>query len=260
MTARIPWGPIRSILQKEFSFSSIKEIVGYAGIDMSRLAGLNQKPQNGATKSQLLSAIDEQIGEADNATAARISAICCEEMLRRRDTLLKELDRVLSRVGWKFAGGSLLPLEVFDPDELQDIPSEAHEDLVKAATRLRDGDWSGALSSACSAVDAVTSSIYHQFGLGDPGKASFQERVNKSFDALNIKTVLEQELRSLGWNQDKILPLNNNLRGSINQAAYVMQNLRSNMGDVHGTKPVLAALVYDSLKWSALVLRILSKP
>jgi hypothetical protein len=30
------------------------------------------------------------------------------------------------------------------------------------------------------------------------------------------------------------------------------------MGDVHGTKPVITALVYDSLKWSSLILRILS--
>jgi hypothetical protein len=95
--------------------------------------------------------------------------------------------------------------------------------------------------------------------LGDPGKASFQEKVKHSIEALNVKIDLEQELQSLGWDQAEISILANNLSGCLNQAAYVMQKLRSNMGDVHGTKPVVTALVYDSLKWAALLLRILSK-
>jgi hypothetical protein len=36
--------------------------------------------------------------------------------------------------------------------------------------------------------------------------------------------------------------------------------LRSNMGDVHGTKPVLKALVFDCLKWAELMLRALKNP
>jgi len=47
------------------------------------------------------------------------------------------------------------------------------------------------------------------------------------------------------------------LLGSLNQAAYVMQTLRSKMGDVHGTKPVLEPLVFDSLKWASLIVRLL---
>jgi hypothetical protein len=76
---------------------------------------------------------------------------------------------------------------------------------------------------------------------------------------LNIQSKLDGELDTLGWDKAKIALLKNNLIGSLNQAAYVMQTLRSHMGDVHGTKPVLVALVYDSLKWSALLLRFLSK-
>lgn len=259
MEHRIPWGPIRSTLQAKFSFSSIKEIVGYTGIDMSQLAGLEQKSTGGASKSQVLSAVDKQIGSIDEATAARIAAICCEEMLRRKENLVAELDRVLSRVGWKFTDGTLLPIDIFDIEDIRELPLEAYNDLKKAGTRLRDGDLSGALSSSCSAVDSVTSVIYSKHNLGDPGKASFQEKVKHSIEALNVKIDLEQELLSLEWDQTEISMLTNNLSGSLNQAAYVMQKLRSNMGDVHGTKPVVAALVYDSLKWAALILRILSK-
>ena len=129
----IPWGPIRSLLRTEFSFGKIKEIVGYTGVDMTRMAHLEQRARGGATKSQLLSAIDQQIGEADSESKARIVAICCEEILRQRQDLLDELDQVLSRVGWRFVQGHLVPLEIFDASELQQLPTEAHEDLVKAA-------------------------------------------------------------------------------------------------------------------------------
>lgn len=254
---KVPWGPIRSALTESFSFGDIKQIVGYANIDMSQLAHLEQKSQGGASKSQLLSAIDAQVGTMNADTAGDVASICCEEMLRRKPDLISELERVLSRVGWKFADSVILPIEIFDVSELQDIPENAHEDILKAASRLRDGDLSGSLSASCGALDSVTGSIYVEFGLGDPNKASFQERLKRSIDAIGAKEKLIKELQEIGWSEPDFKPLSANLEGSLNQAAFVMQKLRSNMGDVHGTKPVLSALVYDSIKWSLLLLRVL---
>lgn len=254
----IPWGPIRSTLTEKFKFGEIKQLVGYGGLDMSRLAHLEQKPQNGATKSQLLSEIDKQVGEMDEKRRSAFVSICCEEMMRSKAEVIEELERVLSRVGWKFSGTALIPIEVFDVAELTDIPEAARADLQKAASRLRDGDLGGALSAACGALDSVTSDIYSRHGLGDAGKASFQERIRKSLDALQVKDRLIGELASIGWAEPDYKPLSANLDGSLNQAAYIMQKLRADMGDVHGTKPVIAALVYDSIKWSSLLLRMLA--
>jgi len=254
---KIPWGPIRSSLTANFSFGDIKQIVGYADIDMSQLADLEQKYQGGASKSQLLSGIDKQIGKMDANSAGVVASICCEEMLRRKPSLIDELERVLSRVGWKFSGSILLPVEIFDMSELNDIPEKAHEDILKAAGRLRDGDLSGSLSASCGALDSVTGDIYREFDLGDPNLASFQERIRKSVDAIGAKERLLKELQDIGWGESDIKPFTSNLDGSLNQAAFVMQKLRSGMGDVHGTKPVISALVYDSIKWSLLLLRIL---
>lgn len=254
----IPWAPIRSTLIEKFTFSNIKQIVGYGNLDMSRLAHLEQKSKNGVTKSQLLSKIDEQVGEMDEKHRNRFVTICCEEMLRRKSDIIDELDRILSRVGWKFSGTSLIPVDIFDIKELAEIPEKAHEDIQKAAIRLRDGDLSGALSAACGALDAVTSDIYKQYGLGDPGNASFQERIKKSVSALPVKDNLIQELQEIGWSKNDSEILYKNIEGSLNQAAFMMQKLRSKMGDVHGTKPVINALVYDSIKWSWLLLRILT--
>lgn len=254
---KIPWGPIRSSLTANFGFGDIKKIVGYADIDMSQLAHLEQKPLDGASKSQLLSEIDKQVGYMEPNRVGVIASICCEEMLRMNPSLTGELERVLSRVGWKFSGTTLLPVEIFDISELKDIPEKAHEDIQKAASRLRDGDLSGSLSASCGALDSVTGTIYQEFGLGDPNKASFQERIKRSIDAIGAKENLLGELQDIGWSESDAKPLALNLDGSLNQAAFVMQKLRSNMGDVHGSKAVVSALVYDSIKWSLLLLRIL---
>lgn len=254
----IPWGPIRSTLTEKFSFGDIKQIVGYGDLDMSRLAHLEQKPQNGASKSQLLSEVDKQVGAMDDKHRGAFVSICCEEMMRRKAEVIEELDRVLSRLGWKFSGTTLVPIEVFDVTELADIPESARADIQKASSRLRDGDLSGAVSAACGALDSVTSEIYSRYGLGDAGRASFQERVKKSIDALGVKDSLMRELTEIGWPESDSKPLSSNIEGSLNQAAFVMQKLRSDMGDVHGTKPVISALVYDSIKWSSLLLRVLA--
>jgi hypothetical protein len=254
---KIPWGPIRSSLTANFSFGDIKKIVGYANIDMSQLAHLEQKSQGGASKSQLLSEIDRQIGSMDSESAGVVASICCEEMLRINPSLITELERVLSRVGWKFSNRTLLPIYIFDVSELKDIPDKSHEDILKSASRLRDGDLSGSLSASCGALDSVTDSIYQEFDLGDHKNASFQERIKKSIDAIGAKDKLIMELQEIGWGESDFKPLSFNLEGSLNQAAFVMQKLRSKMGDVHGTKPVFSALVYDSIKWSLLLLRIL---
>jgi hypothetical protein len=254
---KIPWGPIRSSLTRHFPFGTIKEIVGYSGIDMSQLSHLEQRAIDGASKSELLSAIDSQIGLMNTDDAGRVASICCEEILRRRSDLSEEMDRVLSRVGWKFSGYSLLPIEIFDLTELTDFPEEAHVDIEKAATRLRDGDLSGALSSGCGALDSVTAAIYEEFGLGDPSRASFQEKISKSLNVIGTKEMLKEELSEINWTPEDITIFIHNLGGSLNQAAFILQKLRSNMGDVHGTKPVINALVYDSIKWSSLILRML---
>lgn len=244
-TARnaIPWGPVRSTLTEKFSFGDIKQIVGYGALDMSLLAHLEQKPQHGASKSQFLSEIDKQVGAMDNKHRNAFVSVCCEEMMRRKSDVKEELDRVLSRVGWKFSSTFLIPIDILDIAELADLPKAAHADIQKAASRLRDGDLSGALSAACGALDRVTSDIYGRYSLGDPGKVSFQERIKKSVDALKMKDSLIQELAEIGWSESDYKLLSANIEGSLNQAAFVMQKLRSDMGDVHGTKPVITALL-----------------
>jgi hypothetical protein len=43
------WAAIRAVLQNDFSFYDIKEIIGLAGIDVMSLAHLEQKAGGGAS-------------------------------------------------------------------------------------------------------------------------------------------------------------------------------------------------------------------
>ncbi|MGA0609445.1 hypothetical protein [Caldimonas sp. KR1-144] len=246
------WPAVRACLQ-EFSFYDIKAVAGLAGFDVTAAAQLVQKAQGGATKGQLMSTVDEQVAKMDPAAIRRFLTILIEEVLRRRPDAAETLNEYLSRLGWTFVNQTLIPLDVFDVDILSDTPRESHHDLVKAAQRLRDGDLGGAISAACGAVDAVTSKIYEDMDLGDPTKASFQERCRKAALAKGVLTELDRQLHALGWLDADATPFKKNLEGALNQGAYVMQTLRSHMGDVHGTKPILRSLVFDCLRWAELL-------
>ncbi len=118
---------------------------------------------------------------------------------------------------------------------------------------------SGSLSSVCAAVDSVTSAIYEEKGLGDAHKASFQERCKVAINSVGLLDEVKNELDDIDWKESGIIPFCKNFEGSLNQAAYVMQTLRANMSDVHGTKPVLRPLVFESIKWAEILVRVMSE-
>jgi len=252
------WPAIRTSLQK-FSFYSMKEVAGLAGLDLTAVSHLEQKPEKGATIGQLMTAIDGAFGRMTPNEQSRFLTILTEEILRRKPETQQQLAENLSRLGWAFADDALVPIEVFDPEDLAELPDEAKRDLLKAAQRFRDDDLSGAISAACGAVDSATSLVYQISHLGDPGSASFQERCKRAASAKGVIPALEQQLRALGWPDSEIVPFKKNLEGALTQGAYVMQTLRSKMGDVHGTKPIIKPLVFDSLKWAELLVRSLSE-
>jgi hypothetical protein len=56
------------------------------------------------------------------------------------------------------------------------------------------------------------------------------------------------EFRLLGWDEQCVKPLSSSFEGTLNQAANVIQTLRSKMSDVHGIKSVLSPMVFNSVK------------
>lgn len=252
----LEWGPLRNVLQKHFSFSEIKGICGLAGMDLVPLAHLDQRSRGGVSKGQLLTAIDKEFGEMHAGDRNRFLRIATEEILKQKELLHDELREYLQRLGWTLQGKIIIPMVLFDPFDMLNLPDESTADITKAAQRLRDGDLSGAITSACAAVDAATTGVFHKYSLGAAGGSSFQERINKSCEAIGIFSQMEAELRAIGWKEESKKTIGT-FRNAIHHAAYLMQTLRSDMGDVHGTKPVLMALVFDALKWAQIILRLL---
>lgn len=250
------WGAIRASLEHR-NFHDIKSLVGLAGLDLTALASYEQKYQGGASKGQLMTAIDGAFGKMHEEDRRHFVTILTEELLKKDPALQEQLESDLSRHGWGVLNGRLIPLELFDPGDLAQLPDAPRSDLVKASLRFRDGDLGGAISAACGAVDTVTSSIYTACSLGDPTKASFQERCSRALDARKVLTNIEDQLRDMAWDDASLKSFSQNFKGALNQGAYIMQTLRSKMGDVHGTKPILKPLVFDALKWAELFVRTL---
>jgi hypothetical protein len=246
------WPPARTCLQG-FPFDEIKDIAGLAGFDVTAAADLVQRSGSSATKGQLLAAIDRQLRDMDAHHTARFLAILMEEMLSRDPEAEAKLSGHLSRLGWSFIDGKLLPLALFDANALEDMPADSHPDLLKAAQRLRDGDLGGAISAAAGAVDAAVAKVYQEANLGDPTRATFQEGCKRAMAARGILVDLERRLADLEWQPSDAGLFARNLEGALGRGAYVMQTLRSHMGDVHGSKPILRALVFDSLRWAELL-------
>ncbi len=267
------WSAVVPILRK-CSFYDIKDIVGLAGFERKALNALvyYDSWSNQITDTdKLVSDIEGHFLDFTDEIKQSFLNIVIEEILSdsynqnsysRNDKkkLEERLQYCLNRLGWQLIDKKVLPIEILDLPDLNELDSSAREDLIKAAVKFRDGDLSGAISSACAAVDSVTKRVYRDKNLGDINESrSFQERCNKSLETVGVFKAIDQQLIEIKWKSSNITQFKNNLKQSLNQAAYVMQALRSNMSDVHGTKPVIKPLVFDSIKWSQIIVRLLSE-
>ena len=251
------WSAVSAVL-RNFSFYDIKEIVGLAGFDSGRIAHLVQQSGSNVSKGQLITVIDQGLLDFTDENKSHFLNIVVEELLQRNPNVEEQLEKYLSRLGWHVIDGIVLSIEILDRNDLEEFDAVAREDLVKSAKRFRDGDLSGSLSAACGAVDSVTTKIYNNKGLGDAAKASFQERCKVALNNVGVLSAISNELKDLEWKDAGVNIFKENLIGSLNQAMYVMQSLRANMSDVHGTKPVMKPLVFDSIKWAQIIVRLLS--
>lgn len=228
-----------------------------AGVDLSALSHLDQGAKPYATKGQLMTAIDQQVGEMDENQKKHFNIIVLEEILNQEIDDIEYIERKLSRLGWTVIDGMPLPIEIFDFEIIDKLNQTPRSDMIRSAQRLRDGDLGGAISSACGAVDSATSQIYGEFGLGDPTQASFQERCKVALKAKDHIKNMESNLIAIGWDQQKAKIFSQNFDKALSQGAYVVQTLRANMGDVHGNKEVFEPLAFDAIKWSEHLLQTL---
>jgi len=219
-----------------------------------RAAGLvpSGDQQHWATLMQSLDPQFRRFSPDEKLRTIRVLAqqLMDENVPERRDQVV----RLLRDHGFQWVEGSFVPIEFFDQREARYLPESAISEISTALGRLVDDDRDGALAAACSAVETATADVYREKSLGDPASGdSFQKKAMTAISASGKLTALEAELVSLGWDPKDADLLRKSLTSMLNQAAYIMQSLRSRMSDVHGAKPALESVVFDALKLASIM-------
>jgi hypothetical protein len=167
---------------------------------------------------------------------------------QHRPEVSESVKSLLLSHGFQFLEGHFVPIGLFGERELRFLPRAAVGEISTALDRLIGGDLDGALAAACGTVETAA------FAIGEIAPAeSFQQKAKIAIDAAGRLPALKDQLVAMGWKSDRATMLCHNLRGTLNQAAMVMQILRSDMSDVHGAKPVLEPVVYDALKLASVI-------
>lgn len=98
--------------------------------------------------------------------------------------------------------------------------------------------------------------MYAAHTLGDHGADGYQERVSKSFRALESR--YRHGLSAEGVDRVEIDRLWNNQRSAVNGAAYVLGSFRRQFSDVHGGQQVAPVFVQHALDCAVFTLRSLA--
>lgn len=174
------WGSVRSILKEHFTFSDIKDLVGAAGLPVHKLARVAQG-LTGYSKGQLLDEIDRLVLQLDEPHQDRFVTACVEGVLTRNAHTKEPMEQVLARVGYGLNDKTVFPLQLQIDLETTRLDQNVSSAMTKSLKRYRDGDFDGAITAMCGAVDSLTEQIYLEKSFGDHKSVSYHERVSPSF-------------------------------------------------------------------------------
>ncbi len=198
----------------------------------------------------LMQSVDAQFEKFEFTNQIRTVRILAERLLDRTypEDAPERVKALLLEHGFQFIQGKFIPVGLFDERELRFLPEAAAGQISTALDRLVNGDLDGALAAASGSVETAAAAVANT-----SDAESFQQKTKLAIEAVGRLTALERELVGLGWKPERASMLFHNLRGALNQAAMVMQILRSDMSDVHGAKPVLEPIIYDALKLASVL-------
>lgn len=250
------YGALRSELNN-LSVQSIRNTVAAAGFDVSQISAKSEARSGIGSRAEVMPAVDRLFGQMPRSDQEISLRIIAERLLEANEELSKSVQEILSKHGYQFIAGNFIPVELLDQREARFLPSSASSELSRATARLMNGDDSGAITSACGAVDLVTQQIYKKYGLGEPGRVAFQAKVNTALKYLRVFESMEKDFIALGMKTEDVSIIINELHQTTNHAAQALQVLRRAMGDTHGSRPALQSTAYDAIKWSSAICGLL---
>jgi len=246
------YGALRSELNN-LSVQNIRNTAAAAGIDITRITSKSESKGGSGSRAEVMPRIDCLFGELPERDQERTLCILAERLIDESDKLAESVQEILGKHGYQFIDGSFIPIDVLDQREAKFLPSTSATELARATSRLVSGDYSGAITSACGAVDLLMQEIYRNSNLGDPGRASFQAKVNTAAKELQIYEIMKNDFLQAGMPEEDASNIANEIKKTVNHAAHALQMLRRAMGDTHGSKPAIRRTAYDSTKWSAAI-------
>jgi len=188
-----PWGPIASLLF-ELKSDDVQHIIERAGVAPDWSLTKDQAYSHKTRKRVYRERIGRLYSELPTDQQQRFILNVARELIKLNKSYRERINEVLRNMGWTLIEDTLIQIGVLDPSDLLSLREAASKDLPKAGERLPT-DLSGAISAACGAVDSVCARIYEVHpNLGDIGKVSFQEKVNKALEAVKALENLHDEL------------------------------------------------------------------
>ena len=252
------YAALRSELNN-LSVQNIRNTVAAAGFDVSQITAKAEARSGLGSRAEVMPAVDRLFGQMSESAQETALRILAERLMEHNPDLQTSTQEILGRHGYQFIDGNFIPVHELDAREARFIPKSAANELGRAMSRLIDGDYSGAITSACGAVDLVTQAIYENQYLGNPGHASFQTKVNTALKRLGVFEAMSEEFVSIGMKPDDVSAAVDHMKKSCNHAAHALQVLRRAMGDTHGSKPALRQTAYDAVKWSSAICGLLQR-
>ncbi|HHT9106796.1 MAG TPA: hypothetical protein ACFYD7_13140 [Candidatus Wujingus californicus] len=246
------WGSIRGIVRDNFSFTQIKDLVGSAGLPVHTLSHLQQR-SGGASKGQLMDAIDGLVISLAPDERDRFVSACITEIIKIRPSLVPSLEEVLFRVGWGLSGEEPHPLDLRIDIDTVELSEQIRTSIANCLRRYRDGDISGAITAICGVVDSLTEEQYAANSLGNHRTDSYQVRISKTFSAL--ETEYRRPLDGSNLSPDEINLLWRNHKQAVNQAAYVLASFRRQFSDVHGSRNAPPELLQRAMDCAVFIVR-----
>jgi len=146
---RIIGNAVLAELTEQLSISRIRQAVGRAGFDTSRIPSEDRR-------ASVVPAVQKLFGEMPLDEKLRVIPILAGEISP------DAVNKILRHHGYQFVGGAFIPIGGFDSQELKYMPVSSAEQISTALNRLTAGDEDGAIAAACGAVDTATIAIYEK--------------------------------------------------------------------------------------------------
>lgn len=247
------WRVLRPIVKDRCTFAEIKDVVSISGLPVEELTHLQQRslPERGASKSELLDAVDDLIKRESESTAAIQNLIAA--FLKMKPDYGDTVAERVQNFGWTVMDGQLQPSDFQVGEAFVDSDEEIRQSLKTAYERYSHSDYPGAMTAVCSALDKLTLHIYEEYCLGNAHQASYQERVGRSFQAL--EDAYKTRLAEAQIDEQEVKLIWKNYKGAVNQAAYVLGSFRRNASDVHGLSQCSPGLIRYAIDCGTFIIR-----